>query len=263
VTFACAGRPKVVASIVLNSTEFKSYREQIGPGLGRPERPAQCPLCDGVRIWFDGWRFVFCVVLADGVPHRFEDGLPLQRVKCAVCKRAWTLRPAFLYPHRGFAPDVSEAAVLSYLSRPEATYKETGQAFGSSARSVWRWVGWSAGLVKAPAVLAEAERLGGSGQSASLVPREVPQDHPKAYSPERERTLVDAFQGLVALAVWSRAQPLPPNDSSPLRFWLAERFRAFRELHRLVPRHPSPPLPVEGTGPPGYRGGRELRRRDG
>jgi len=254
VTFACALRRKVVASIVLGSAEFKSYQERIGPGLERPERPAQCPFCDGVRIWFDGWRLVFCVVLDDGIPHRFEEGLPLQRVKCAVCHRSWTLRPAFLYPHRTFAPDVPEAAALSYLSRPESTYKEVGRAFGCSARSVWRWVGWSAGLSKAPAVLAEAERLSGSGQSASVVPREVAQDHPKAYSPERGRTLLAAFQGLVALAVWTRAQPIPPDDPSPLRFWLAERFRAFRELHRLVPRNSSPPLPVEGTGPPGIQG---------
>ena len=63
-TFACrAGQG--LASIELGWARFKSYLEVIGPG--RPERP----FCDGERVWFDGWRCVFAVVLADGTPHRF------------------------------------------------------------------------------------------------------------------------------------------------------------------------------------------------
>lgn len=245
---------EVVVSIDLGSAEFKHYAANVGPGLGRPERPRSCAFCDGERVWYDGWRFVFCVVLADGAPHRFKDGLAVQRVKCSRCRKSWTLRPAFLYPHRCFEPDVGEGAALAYLSAPGATYQKTGKAFDCSARSVWRWTGWLASLLAAPDLLAEAERLCGAGQAASVVPREVPQDHFKAYSPERERVLLRGFQGLVALAVWTRAQPAPPDDPSPLRFWLNERFRAFHEIHPLVPPDPSPPLPVGGTGPPRVHG---------
>jgi hypothetical protein len=239
-----------VASIVLGGADFKSYLEGIGPGRGRPERPSGCAFCDGERIWFDGWRFVFCVLLVDGTPHRFDDGLPLQRVVCAACHISWTLRPAFLYPHRSFEPDVVEAAGSAYLSDPASTFEKTAEEYGCSPRSVWRWVGWLATVVEARALLAEAERLSGAGQTAALVPRAVPQDHKKARSAARERTLLTAFQALCALAVWGRVQPVPPADPSPLRFWLHGRFQAFREVHRLVPSHSSPPLPGDCTGPP-------------
>lgn len=239
-----------MASIYLGSAEFKSYAAEIGPGLRHPARPSECPFCDGRRVWFDGWHFVFCAVLADDVPHRFDDGLPLQRVCCADCERSWTLRPSFLYPYRSLEPDVAEAAALSYLSTPSATYEKTARAYGCSARTLWRWVGWLAGLFSPRALLAEAEQLSGNGQSAALIPRDVPQDHEKARSPEREQTLLSAFQAVCALAVWVRAQPAPPTDPSPLRFWLIERFRSFREVHRLVPKNSSPPLPEDSTGPP-------------
>lgn len=240
-----------MASIGLGWSEFKTYLASIGPGVGRPDRPCACPFCDGAVVWFDGWRLVFGVVLADGKPHRFDDGLWLQRVVCAACDRSWTLLPPFLYQSRSFEPDVAEAAGFSYLSEPEATYEKVGQAFGCSGSTVWRWVGWISGLLAARALLAEAERLSGSGQSVALMPREVPADHRKAYSPERERALLEAFEGLCALAVWSRAQPTPPLDPSPLRSWLVERFQAFREVHRLAPANPSPPLEGRPTGPPG------------
>jgi hypothetical protein len=123
-------------------------------------------------------------------------------------------------------------------------------AFACSPRSVWRWVGWLAGLLAAPQILAEAERLAPSGESPHLIPRSIPEDHAKAYSPERGQALLGAFQGLVALVLWSRAQPAPPADPSPLRFWLADRFLAFRQIEHLGARRASPPKPVEETGPP-------------
>lgn len=239
---------------ILGWSEPKSYLAEVGPERGHPERPRECPFCDGERVWFDGWRVVFCVVLLDGVAHRFDDGLPLQRVACAACCTSWTLRPAFLYPHRSFQPDVVESAGLAYLSNPSATYEATAEKHNCSPRSVWRWVGWLATVVQARALLARAEQLSGAGQAAALIPREVPQDHPKAHSPERAATLLDAFQALCTLVAWARAQPAPPLDPSPLRLWLAERFLAFREVHHLTGRHPSPRVPGYCTGPPPVHG---------
>lgn len=243
-----------MASIVLGSAGFKSYQEAIGPGRGRPERPRGCPFCDGGRVWYDGWRRVFAVVLADETPHRFADGLWIQRVCCAECGTSWPLRPAFLYPHRSLEPDVAEAAALAYLSEPGATYAEVAARYGCSARTVWRWVGWMAGLVVVGELLAEAERLSGAGQAAAIVPRAVAEDHAKALSAERGRTLLAAFQALVALAVWARAQPAPPDDPSALRAWLTARFLTFREIHRLAARAASPALPGDATGPPRLHG---------
>ena len=249
-TSACLTQAKVLASIVLGFAGFKAYLEAIGPGRGRPDRPRACPFCDGERVWYDGWRVVFCVVLADGTVHRFADGLWIQRVCCAKCRTSWPLRPPFCYPHRSLEPDVAEAAVLAYLGEASASYARVAARHGCSARSVWRWVGWIAGLVRVGDLLAEAERLTGAGQAAALIPRAVPQDHAKALSPEREQTLLRALQALVALAIWARSQPVAPEDPSALRVWLTLRFLAFRELHYLGPQRSSPLLPGDSTGPP-------------
>ena len=239
-----------MASIGLGPAEFKTYVAEVGPGRGRPELPSECLYCDGERIWRDGWRLVFCLVLEDGSVHRFGEGLPLQRVKCARCRVSWTLRPLFLYPHRSFEPDVVERAAMAYLAEASATYAGVAEEHRCSPRSVWRWVGWLAAVVHARVLLAEAERLSGTGQSAALVPREVPQDHKKARSAQRAATLLAAYQAACALAVWSRSQAVPPADPSPLRFWLVERFLAFREVHRLTAPRPSPRSPEDATGPP-------------
>lgn len=239
-----------MTSIGLGAAEFKTYVAEVGPGRRRPERPSTCPCCDGAHVWFDGWRWVFCLILEDGSVVRFDDGLPLQRVKCAACGSSWTLRPLFLYPHRSFQPDVVEHAALAYLADASATYAGVAEEHGCSPRSVWRWVGWLAFAVQVRVLLAEAERCSPSGQSAAVVPREVPQDHEKARSARRAATLLDAYQAACALAVWSRSQTVPPLDPSPLRFWLVERFLAFRELHPLAEARPSPGLPEDATGPP-------------
>jgi hypothetical protein len=193
---------------------------------------------------------MFSVVLVDGDPRRFDDGLWLQRVECANCHRSWTLRPPFLYPQRSLEPDVVEAAALAYLSEPAATYEKTAKKHDCSARSVWRWVGWVSGLLLTGELLAEAEQLCGAGQVAALIPREVPQNHAKANSLRREKILLNAFQGLSALSIWARALPVPPLDPSPLRFWLNERFQTFRQVYRLVDPKASPPMPEDCTGPP-------------
>jgi hypothetical protein len=240
-----------MTSVLLDCAHFKEYMAKVGPKIGRPDRPRSCLACDCLHIWFDGWRVIRVVILDDNEPHRFDEGLPLQRVVCSVCGLSWTLRPSFLYPHLSFQPDFSEASAVAYLSAPDATYQQVGKEMGCSARSVWRWVGWIGKLFSAPQLVAEAEQSCGGGQSVALIPRAVPQGHAKAYSEARDKLLLSAFQGLSALVVWARAQVAPPHDSSPLRFWLTSRFLTFREFYLQVGVIQSPPLPVEQRGPPG------------
>jgi hypothetical protein len=242
-TFALA-EARVIDSFVLGWCEVKAYVASVGPARGRPERPAACPFCDARRIWFNGWRFVFCVIIADDGGATRLDSLPLQRVVCSSCRVSWVLRPAWLYPHRSFALDVNEAAALAYLSAPSATYRLVACAFACSARSVWRWVGWLAAIVAPARLVALAEQLNATGEATSLIPREVPADHLKAYSVGRDVVLLRALQTLRALGSWARAQVAPPLDPSPLRFYLHQRFLAVREVHLLVRRGPSPALPV-------------------
>ena len=240
-----------MSSIVLNWVEINAYRTTIGPGLNRPPRPSCCPACDATRVWFDGWSRVHAVVLADGVPYRFDDALPLQRVVCSRCGASWTLRPPFLYPHRVYQPDVNEAAMLAYLSDASATYDRIAAAMGCSPRSVWRWIGWLATLV-APALLIAAIAAvdpGAGSVAAESIPREVPQDHAKARSPARAAALLRGLQTLRALVTYARVQIHPPDDPSALRFWLTARFLAFRQRALLTRPGLSPPSP-EAVGVP-------------
>jgi transposase-like protein len=218
--------------------------------VGRPPRPSTCVSCNGGRIWFDGWRVVHTIVLDDGQRHRFEQGLPLQRVVCASCDQSWVLRPAWLYPHRSFEPDVAEAAALAYLTEPAATYAAVAKAFGCATSTAWRWVSWVAGLGEPATVVAATARIDPATPAADLVPREVPQDHPKARSEARSRVLLRALQLLVALAAFARVQVHPPDDPSALRFWLLARFRASGEIALLTRPGFSPRLENPVRGPP-------------
>src|SRR6516162_9788899 len=105
-------------SIALPWSEFKAYVAEVGPGRGGVARPAQCVFCDGERVWFNGWRQILVTLLVDGQPHRLADWLPLQRVRCAQppCRRSWTLRPPWLYPHRSLEPDLAETAALARVA---------------------------------------------------------------------------------------------------------------------------------------------------
>jgi hypothetical protein len=208
--------------------DFKTYGEEIGPGRGRPPRPAQCVFCDGARVWFNGWRPVQITLLVEGRPYRPADGVPVPRVRCArrACGRSWTLRPPWLYPHRSFEPDVAEAAALTYLLDPQATYTAVARGMDCAWVTVWRWVGWIAALVRPAAVLARAVE-------PRVLPRAVPAAA-RARSAARAQTVLQAAQVLVALALLHRAQPEPPADPSPLRWWLTGEFLAVRRVAWLT-----------------------------
>jgi hypothetical protein len=216
-----------MSSFVLPWIEIKPDCESIGPGLGRPYRPERCQLCGHGGVWFNGWRLVLIVVLMRGGATRLLRDLPLQRVKCASCRRSWTMMPAFMSRRRVFAADVNEAAGLAYLSDPKASYRRVAALFGCSHSVVWMWVGWLAMLETPRVLVAEATRLDPMSPAVDQIPREVPEAHPKARSKRRARALLRTYQLLVALVCWMRARPVPTADPSPLRSRLVELFHAF------------------------------------
>ncbi|MGH7331270.1 MAG: hypothetical protein ACREKS_00715 [Candidatus Rokuibacteriota bacterium] len=241
-----------MASIALPWADIKSYVDSVGPQRGRPPRPRACarPACTSTRIWYDGWRLSYGTVLVEGGPHRCDDGLWLQRVACALCLASWTLRPAFLYPHRSYAPDVVEAVCLSYLSDESATYAKVAARFGCSWTAVWGWISWLGRLVEPAEVLAEAVRLAASAASVELMPHAVPQDHPKGRSAERQKVLLQALQLLAALVVLGRAQSVPWADPSALRSFLVVSFLVFRRRALVSRVGWSPSIDVAHRGPP-------------
>ena len=71
------------------------------------------------------------------------------------------------------------------------------------------------------------------GAEPGALPRAVAAQA-RARSTARARTVLTAAQVLVALVVLQRAQPEPPADPSPLRWFLLGEFLAFRRLAYLT-----------------------------
>ncbi|MBM4025767.1 MAG: hypothetical protein FJ280_10220 [Planctomycetes bacterium] len=240
-----------MSSIALSWIEIKSYTQSIGPGRGRPRRPEVCVRCKHTGIWYDGWRLVFCVVLLDGTPFRFADGIWLQRVACSLCWFSWVCRPAFLYPHRSFAPDLIEAAALRYLQDPSASYAVAAREHGCSLTMLWAWLSWLSDLTEPGAIVAEAMQQDPSLPAAELIPRRVSQNHVKARSPQRQKVLLRALQVLAAILALARSQRVPPSDPSPLRWFLTGQFLVFRRKALGCRPGWSPAFEVVQRGPTG------------
>ena len=240
-----------MSSITLLWTDIKSHMQSIGPGRERPRRPGICLRCEHDKVWYDGWRLIFSVVLIDGTAVRFDDGLWVQRVACSLCWFSWTCRPSFLYPHRSFEPDLIEAAALAYLKDPASTYARTSKRYGCSLTMLWGWIGWLSHLVEPGQIVAEAVRHDPSLPAAELIPNSVPQDHPKVRSPQRQDALLRAFQVLVAILTLARAQVVPPSDPSPLRWFLTDQFLVFRRKALVSRPGWSPAFEVVQRGPTG------------
>ena len=144
------------------------------------------------------------------------------------------MHPPWLYPHRSLEPDLAEAAALTYLLDPRATYVSVATAFGCAWVTVWRWVSWISALVTPAALLARATRLAApAGADPRALPRAIPAAA-RARSARRAQVVRQAAQVLVALTLLHRAQPEPPADPSPLRWWLLAEFLAFRRLAYLT-----------------------------
>jgi transposase-like protein len=201
-------------------------------------------------VWFNGWRIVFAVLLAEGRTVRLDEGLPLQRVKCATCKVSWTIRPQFQHPRLTFQLDVAEAAALLYLARPDATYRAVAKEYRCAHATLWRWVARVAAAAAPAEVIAQTARIAPDTPAPSFVPHRVPEAHLKARSEERYAVLLLALQLLVALTLWSRAQLFPPDDPSPLRLWCGRRLppRAPRRASRRPPF--SPAMEHDDSDPP-------------
>lgn len=122
---------------------------------------------------------------------------------------------------------MAEAAALTYLLDPQATYTSVATTCGCAWVTVWRWVGWIAALVAPALLMARAAR---GGVKPGVLPRAVPAAG-RARSAARAQTVLHAAQVLVALALLQRAQPEPPADPSPLRWWLVAEFLA---VHRVA-----------------------------
>jgi hypothetical protein len=233
-------------SIVLPWSEFKSYEARFGPGRERPPRPDGCVFCAFERVWFDGWRKIAVTVLADdGTPCRAAEGVYLQRARCArrECGHSWTIRPPWAYVHRSIEPDVAEAAAFAYLADPDMTYRRVAALFHCAWVTVWLWVTWVSALATPAALLSRVARVDRRAAMPEVMRHQVAAAA-RARTQRRARLLLRAYQVLTALALLHRAQPEPPSDPSPLRWFLQGEFLAFRRKAPVTRRGFSPAFDI-------------------
>jgi hypothetical protein len=112
-------------------------------------------------------------------------------------------------------------------------------------------VGWLGRLTAPEELLAAILRLVPDSPALDLVPRQVPHDHDKAYSPERAALLLSALRTVVLVSLLWRALATPPADPSPLRWLLWVQFQAFPRPIGLDEGIPSPAFHIDRRGPPG------------
>jgi len=170
-------------------------------------RPKACRQCRPPTVWFDGSRHRSATVLVSGqIAHLNE--IPCRRVKCAACKKRWTLRPPGMPAGRHFQLDVTARAVSRYLFDRNATQAAVAEESGCSRRTIRRWLDWVAGLA-APAALGR-HLLAAAGAPLSGPLRTVAQLARKARTEARRRILERGAQVLVLLEALAMALGLEP-----------------------------------------------------
>jgi len=185
------------------------------------EKPGHCIFCGGIRINFNGSRKRSASVLILAVVVYLAE-VCCRRVKCADCRKSWTLRPPELVAHKHFQLCVVARATSSYLFEPEATLTGVGSEHNCSRHTVKRWLGWTAALAE-PAIL-----LGKvlEAVEAPLLPRLRPVERParKAGNAAGRLVLRRAAEVLGLLEDLCSAWELePPGLRAVLRRVLAER----------------------------------------
>lgn len=123
-------------------------------------RPAPCPRCGGAT-WWDGWRRTFPVL--DG--GRVETWL--HRAQCKTgCPSFVEARPAGVYPHRQYQPDVV-ARVVAAVALGDETPRQAAARLTASTTSARRWSRWVAALVEVASALALAAHLSTDGTTGA------------------------------------------------------------------------------------------------
>jgi hypothetical protein len=160
------------------------------------QRPAECIFCDGEKIWWNGARQRSATGLVDDRPVTVSS-FPCRRVRCATCRKSWTLLPPGLVPGRHFDLAVGSAALSGYLFRPEESLESAATSAGLSPRTLGRFRDWVAGLVS-PALL---DGLIGKVSRAPILTRILPvaDAKRKAKRDSERRTVLDLAARVLCL----------------------------------------------------------------
>jgi hypothetical protein len=196
-------------------------------------RPARCPCCGGRRVHWNGSRTRKVTVLV-GRRSIELSGVRCRRVRCALCRTSWTLRPRGLAPRRQFQLCVVARATSRYLFAAKASLSITAAEHGCSPRSLGRWLTWVGSLASPAALQRRLVEVAGRPLLTSF--REVAELGRKATSAPRRRRLALAAQVLVLVEALGHAIGAePPGLRGVLERVVAGRDRVTTESHPRVP----------------------------
>jgi len=134
------------------------------------ERPSRCLFCPSGRIWWNGVRIRSASVRGDGPAAVYIPDIACPQVKCARCRKCWTLRPEGLGAQRHYQLCVVADATARYLFEPEQCLDNVGQAVGCDRRTVGRWVEWLAALAEPADLLRHVLHAAGAPIVARMHP---------------------------------------------------------------------------------------------
>ncbi len=137
----------------------------------RAERPSSCLFCPSRRVWWNGVRRRTASVRdPKGRRAAYFPDVRCPRVRCATCRRCWTLRPEGLVAQRHYQLCVVADATAAYLFEPDPSLARVAAAVGCDRRTVGRWVAWLAGVAQPSDLLRHVLHAA----QAPLVPRLLP-----------------------------------------------------------------------------------------
>jgi hypothetical protein len=133
-------------------------------GQGSVKKPHHCPLCRCRRIYWNGSRERSASVL-EGDNVSYLTDILCRRVKCAGCKKSWTLRPPGLMPRRHYQLGVVARATRQFLFEPHSTLTSVARAHQCCRRTVGRWLRWIGDLASPSALIRRLSAI--SGESST------------------------------------------------------------------------------------------------
>ncbi len=122
--------------------------------------PAACVFCGGGRVWRNGSCTRAVQVLVLGVVVHIAE-VRIRRVVCAQCRRGWQVRPPGIVAHRHYQLCVVAEALQRYLFDEKSSLRSVGEALGTTARTIGRWLERVAGAADPAELL---RRLGMVGE---------------------------------------------------------------------------------------------------
>jgi hypothetical protein len=98
--------------------------------------------CGHERIWRNGCRKRSATVLTEDGEIVHVPELECPRVKCARCKKSWTLRPPELMARRHYQLSVVAEACGQYLCDADTSLGSAASRATATRWSVARWLRW-------------------------------------------------------------------------------------------------------------------------